>query len=152
MADLTPDSSSLLLKRNVTIRVTVTERWKAEMQENLQKQVQNVDNQMQQLEFQGKRAIAEIEKRTIQPAGPEAAQQIQSITAQVNAQKGKLLEQKNQALQQLNQVGGVELGQEVIQGNVESFFNLKEGDNLIEKMQVELLLEDGVVKEIRGSL
>ncbi|MEO0854017.1 MAG: YlqD family protein, partial [Cyanobacteria bacterium J06648_11] len=115
-------------------------------------QVQNVDNQMQQLEFQGKRAIAEIEKRTIQPAGPEASQQIQSITAQVNGQKGKLLEQKNQALQQLNQVGTVELGQEVIQGNVESFFNLKEGDNLIEKMQVELLLEDGVVKEIRGSL
>ncbi|MEM6447965.1 MAG: YlqD family protein [Cyanobacteria bacterium J06642_2] len=150
MADLTSDS--LLLKRNVTIRVVVTERWKTEMQENLQKQTQNIDAQMQQLEFQGKRAIAEIEKRTIQPAGPEASQQIQSVTAQVNAQKGKLLEQKNQALQQLNQLSNVEMGQEVIQGNVESFFTIAQGDNLIEKMQVELLLEDGVVKDIRGKI
>lgn len=150
MADFTSDS--LLLKRNVAIRVVVTERWKTEMQENLQKQVQNLDAQMQQLEFQGKRAIADIEKRTIQPAGPEAAQQIQSVTAQVNAQKGKMLEQKNQALQQLNQLSGVEMGQEVIQGNVESFFSIAQGDNLIEKMQVELLLEDGVVKEIRGKV
>jgi hypothetical protein len=141
----------LLLKRNIPIKVLVTATWKAEMQEALQRQVSAIDSQMQQLEFQGKRAIAEIEKQTINPIGPQAKQQIESIKTQVNDEKIKLLEQKNQLLQQLTQLGSVELNQEVIQGNVESFFRVQQGDNLIQKMRVEILLEDGVIKEIRGN-
>lgn len=141
----------LLLKRNIPIKVLVTATWKAEMQEALQRQVTAIDSQMQQLEFQGKRAIAEIEKQTINPIGPQAKQQIESIKTQVNDEKIKLLEQKNQLLQQLSQLGSVELNQEVIQGNVESFFRVQQGDNLIQKMRVEILLEDGVIKEIRGN-
>ncbi len=144
-------SPQLLLKRNIPVKVVVTEIWKNEMQEHLKRQVQTLDNQMQQLEFQGKRAIAEIEKQTISPSGPQSAQQIESIKSQVNDQKIKLLDQKNKLLQQLNQVTSLELNQEVMQGNVESFFRVQQGDNLIQKMQVEILLEDGIIKEVRGN-
>lgn len=141
----------LLLKRNVSVKVVVTPLWKNEMQEQLQRQVQAIDTQMQQLEFQGKRAIAEIEKQTIQPAGPQAVQQIEGIKSQVNEQKIKMLDQKNRLLQQLSQVANVEVNSEVVQGNVESFFRVQQGDNLIQKMQVEILLQDGVITEIRGT-
>ncbi|MDX2272455.1 MAG: YlqD family protein [Cyanobacteriota bacterium] len=144
-------SPQLLLKRTIPIKVVVTPLWKNEMQEQMQRQVQNMDTQLQQLEFQGKRAIAEIEKQTINPVGPQAMQQIESIKGQVNEQKIKLLDQKNQLLQQLNQLNGLEMDQEVIQGNVESFFRVQQGDNLIQKMQVEIVLKDGIISEIRGN-
>ena len=144
---------SLLLKRSVIVKAIVTEAFKAKTQEQVQQQVQNLDNQMQQLEFQGKRAIAEIEKKTVQPAGPEASQQIESVKAQVNAQKAKLLNQKNGILQQLNQISNMELNQEVtLQTNLDSYCRVSPGDNLGEKLRVEIVLEDEVIKEIRGNL
>ncbi len=151
MEDNLTTSPTLLLKRNIVLRVIVTERWKTEMQEQYQRQLQQIDGQIQQLEFQGKRAIAEIEKKTIQPAGPEATQQIEMIKAQVNDQKSKLLNQKTQILQQQTQVAGLALEQEVAQGTVESFFQATVGDNLVQKMQVDIVVQDGIIKEIRGN-
>jgi hypothetical protein len=145
------NGTQLLLKRNIPIKVVVTSLWKTEMQEQLQRQIQAADAQMQQLEFQGKRAIAEIEKQSTNPNSPQILQQVEAVKSRVNEQKIKLLDQKNQLLQQANQLGTLELNQEVLQGNVESFFRVQQGDNLIQKMQVEILLEDGVIKEIRGN-
>ena len=148
----TPATPSLLLKRNVVVKAIVTEDFKTKTQEQVQKQVQALDAQMQQLEFQGKRAIAEIEKQTIQPAGPEASKQIDTITAQVNNQKAKILNQKNVLLQQMNQISGMELGKEVnLQTNVESYCRVAPGDNFGEKMRVEIVIEDEIIKEIRGN-
>jgi len=86
------------------------------------------------------------------PPGPETTQQIESIQGQVNQRKSEFLEQKNQVLQQLQQVQMLEFNQEVNQGQIESTFDVKVGDNLIEKMQVEIVLRDGVIEEIRGNL
>lgn len=147
----TNSSPQLLLKRNIPIKVTVTSLWKTEMQEHLQRQINEMDSKVQQLEFQGKRAIAEVEKQAMNPGSPQATQQVDRIKSQVNEQKIKLLDQKNQLLQQYNTVSNLELNQEVIQGNVESFFRVQQGDNLIKRMQVEILLEDGIIKEIRGT-
>ena len=52
----------------------------------------------------------------------------------------------------LQQVQMLELEQEVSQGQIESIFTVAEGDNLINKMQVEILLRDGVIEAIRGDL
>lgn len=144
--------SNLLLKRPVNIKAIVTPRWKEEVQQQLQGQINQLDSQLQQLDMQGQRAIAEIQKQSLQPPGPQAAQQIESIQMQVNQKKSELLEQKNQQLQQLQQVQMLELDQEVNQGQMESYFRVELGDNLIRKMNVEILLRDGVVEEIRGDI
>ncbi|MBD2314337.1 YlqD family protein [Desertifilum sp. FACHB-1129] len=144
--------SHLLLKRPVTVKAIVTPRWKEEAQQQLQTQLNQVDSQLQQLEMQGQRMIAEIQKQTIQPPGPQTAQQMENIQLQVNQRKNELLEQKNMMLQQLNQVQMLELNQEVDQGQIDSFFRIEPGDNLIQKMRVEILLRDGVVEEIRGDI
>ena len=124
-----PDSQ-LMLKRVVAIKAVVTQRWKDETQQLLQTQISEVDGQLQQLEMQGQRAVAEIQKQNLQPPGPQVVQQIESIQMQVNQQKSELLEQKNLALQQLQQVQLLELKQEVSQGQVEGYFSVKLGDNL----------------------
>jgi YlqD protein len=145
-------ASQLLLKRVVNIRAVVTQRWKDEVQQGLQGQINEVDSQLQQLEMQGQRAIAEIKQQSLQPPGPQVMQQIDNIQLQVNQKKSELLEQKNAVLQQLQEVQMLELNQEVIQGQVESIFQVGVGDNLVAKMNCEVLLRDGVVMEVRGAL
>ncbi len=145
-------NSQLLLKRAITIKAIVTPRWKEEAQQQLQAQINQLDSQLQQLEMQGQRMIAEIQKQSLQPPGPQTVQQIDNIQTQVNQKKSELLEQKNQVLQQLQQVQMLELSQEVNQGQIESIFRLEAGDNLVQKMNVEILLRDGIVEEIRGDV
>ena len=144
--------NQLLLKRPINVKAVVTPRWKEEAQQQLQAQINQLDSQLQQLEMQGQRMIGELKKQSLQPPGPETLVQIDNIQNQVNEQKSKLLDQKNQILQQLQQLQTLELEQEVSQGQIESVFTVEKGDNLIRKMQVEILLRYGVVEEIRGDI
>jgi len=142
----------LELKRSISVKVIVTPRWKEEAQQQLQAQINQIDSQLQQLEMQGNRMISEIQKQNLQPPGPQVVQQIENIQGQVNQEKSKLLEQKNQSLQQLQQVQVLDLEQEVSQGQIDGTFTVGVGENLIQKMQVEVLLRDGIVEEIRGDI
>ncbi|EAZ89511.1 YlqD family protein [Crocosphaera chwakensis] len=145
-------NTSLLLKRPVNLKVIVTTRWKEEMQQQLQAQISQLDNQMQQIEMQGQRAISEIQKQSVSPPGAQTTQQIDNIQLQVNQKKSEFLERKNQFLQQMQQVQTVELEQEVVQGQMESFFRVEKGDNLVKKLNVEIVIRDGVIEEIRGEI
>jgi YlqD protein len=150
--------NQLLMRRAVAVKAVVTPRWKDEAQQQLQANLNQFDMQLQQLELQAQQMMTEIRKQGIQIIGAEGLQpegiqnQIQELQAQVNGRKTELLEQKNQMLQQLNQVQLLQLEQEVDQGQIDNFFYVQEGDNLIQKMQVEILLRDGVVEQIRGVL
>lgn len=145
-------NSNLLLQRNVNIKAIVTPRWKEEAQQQLQAQLNQLDSQLQQLDLQLQQVITEIQRQSLQPPGPETIQQTEAIRMEFNQRKSELLEQKNQILQQLQQVQMLDLNQEVNQGQIASMFTIQTGDNLIEKMQVEILLRDGVVEEIRGHI
>lgn len=147
-----PNSAQLLLKRPVNVKAIVTPLWKDEVQQQLQAQINQIDQQLQQLDIEGQRAISAIQKQSLQPPGPQTLQQMDSIQLQVNQKKSELLEQKNQMLQNLQQVQLLELDQEVNQFQMESVFRAEVGDNLISKMQVEIVLRDGVVEEIRGDI
>ena len=142
----------LLLKRSINVKVVVTPRWKEEAQQQLQAQINQIDSQLQQLEMQGQRMVSGIQKQNLQPPGPQVMQQIENIQVQVNQRKSELLEQKNQNLQQLQQVQVLDLEQEVSQGQIDGTFTVGLGENLIQKMQVEILLRDGIVEEIRGDI
>jgi hypothetical protein len=142
----------MLLKRVVNVKAVVTPLWKQEVQEQLQTQINQTDQQLQQLDIQGQRAVAEVQKQSLQPPGPLVTQQIDNIQIQVNQKKSELLEQKNQSLQNLQQVQLLELDQEVNQFQMEGFFRVEPGDNLISKLQVEIVLRDGIVEEIRGDI
>jgi hypothetical protein len=147
------DLQALQLKRVVNIKAVVTPLWKEEAQKQLQLQINQMDGLLQQLEMQGQRMMTELQKQAeTQPGNLGIQQQIADVQNRLNQDKSKLLQQKNQNLQQLQQVQTVDLGTEVDQGKVESFFTVGLGDNLVQKLQVEILLKDGVIEEIRGEL
>ena len=145
-------NASLLLKRPITIKAIVTAQWKEEVTQQLQKQIVQLDQQMQQLEMQGKRTIEEISKQSLDPANLQIKKQVENIHGQVNQKKAEMLEKKNNFLQQLQQIQLLDLDQEVVQAQMESFFRLEKGDNLVRKLNVEVVLRDGVVEDIRGEL
>jgi hypothetical protein len=147
----------LLLKRPITVKALVTPLWKDEAQQQLQAQINQLDGQLQQLDEQVQQMIGKLQQQSLQIVGVggnsgETQAQIQNIQMQAGDRKDELLDQKNQILQQMTQVQALELGQEVEQGQVDSFFHAKKGDHLIRRMQVEVLLRDGVIVEIRGDL
>lgn len=143
---------TVTLKRPINLKVIVTPRWKQEVQQQLQGQITNLDSQLEQIDVQGNRTINELKQQSISPLPPQVSQQIDNIQMQVNKKKSEILEKKNQALQQLQQVQILELEQEFFQGQMESFFEVKKGDNLVRKLNVEIIVRDGVVEEIRGDL
>jgi len=143
--------SQLLLKRVVNIKAVVTPLWKEEAQKQLQSQLNQIDGRLQQLEMQNQRIMTEMQKQGSNPANA-VSQQIGSVQTKLNQDKSQLLQQKNQLLQQLQQVQTLELDKEVSQGQIDSFFEVAVGDHMIKKMQVEILLRDGVVEDIRGEL
>ena len=145
-------TSSLMMKRPITVKAIVTSRWKEEVQQQLQNQISQLDKQIQQLEMQGNRTIEELKKKTSDPSSVQVTKQVDNIQSQVNQKKGELLNKKNQILQQLQQVQLLELDQEVVQAQMESFFRVEKGDNLVKKLNVELVLRDGIVEEIRGEI
>ncbi|ABW31497.1 YlqD family protein [Acaryochloris marina] len=153
-----PSSNQLLLNRPITIKAIVTPIWKDEAQQLLQSQVDQLDEQLAQLDTQVQQMVSELSQHTIQSTGgegrtiAETQNQIQGIQVQAEKRKNELLQQKAQVLQQLEKVGTLELGEEVEQGQVDSYFYVKQGDHFIRKMQVEMVLRDGVIEEIRGDL
>tara|TARA_B100001173_G_scaffold10206_1_gene8833 strand:+ start:1023 stop:1289 length:267 start_codon:yes stop_codon:yes gene_type:complete len=62
--------------------------------------------------------------------------------------RAELEEQKRNLLQQQAQVRELEMDQIVEQGQLESTCELKVGDNLVQKMQVAIVVRDGVVQSI----
>lgn len=145
-------TSSLMLKRPITVKAIVTDRWKEEVQQQLQNQINQSDQQIQQLEAQGTRTISEIQKQSKDPLNIQVVKQIDNIKGQITQKKGELLNKKSQLLQQLQQVQTLELNQEVVQAQMESFFRVEKGDNLVKKLNVEVVIRDGIVEDIRGEL
>ncbi|MEO1591078.1 MAG: YlqD family protein [Cyanobacteria bacterium J06632_22] len=143
--------SQLLLKRVINVKAVVTPLWKEEAQKQLQKQINQLDSRLQQLEMQEQRIVAELQKQGGE-GNDAVAQQITAASNKLNQDKGQLLQQKNQILQQLQQVQTLELNKEVSQGQIEGFFKVGVGDNMVRKMQMEILLRDGVIEEIRGEV
>ena len=94
----------------------------------------------------------EIQKQTKNAANPQVTKQIENIKSQVNQKNSEILNKKNQLLQQLQQVQLLELDKEVVQAQMESFFRVEKGDNLVKKLNVEIVIRDGVIEDIRGEI
>jgi hypothetical protein len=141
-------SETLTLRRQVVIKTIVTEAFKQQNTAQIQATLQNLDLQIQQLEFQGKRMLADLEKKTIATlAGP--SQQVLELRAQIDQDRTQLLNAKNEMLQRLQMLSQIEVGNEVIEAQTETLVEVSIGDHIIKLLPIEVVTKDGVVVEIR---
>ncbi|MFM8258655.1 MAG: YlqD family protein [Vulcanococcus sp.] len=144
-------ADSLTIKRSITVRAVVTPRWKEDAERELSGAIANSDGQLAQLEQEGQQLVDAIRSQSANPLDPRVQEQVGSVQEQVAAKRAELEEQKRQLLEQQRQVRELEMEQVVEQGQLESFTEVRVGDNLVEKLQVAVLVRDGVIEAIEGA-
>jgi multidrug efflux pump subunit AcrA (membrane-fusion protein) len=126
----------------------VTPAWKEEAERELSNGIATTDQQLAQLEQEGQQVVDEVRRQSANPLDPRVQEQVAQVQQQVAAKRSELEEQKRNLLQQQAQVRELEMDQVVEQGQLDSFCDIKVGDNLVSKMQVSVVVRDGVIESI----
>ena len=142
------DISSLTIKRPITVRAVVTPTWKEEAEREISNGIAAADQQLAQLEQEGQQVVEQVRRQSANPLDPRVQEQVANIQQQVAGKRSELEEQKRNLLQQQAQVRELEMEQIVDQGQLESFCDIQVGDNLVSKMQVAVVVRDGVIEAI----
>jgi len=142
------DGTTLSIKRSITIRAVVTPAWKEEAERELSAGISTTDQQLAQLEQEGQQVVDDVRRQSANPLDPRVQEQVAQVQQQVAAKRAELEEQKRNLLQQQAQVRELEMEQIVDQGQLESFCDIQVGDNLVSKMQVAVVVRDGVIEAI----
>jgi len=140
---------TISIKRSIAIRAVVTPAWKEEAERELSSAIANTDQQLAQLEKEGQQVVEGLRTQTANPLDPRVQEQVAQVQQQVAGKRSELEEQKRNLLQNQSQVRELNMDEIVDQGQIESFCDLDIGDNLVSKMQVSILVRDGIVEDIK---
>jgi uncharacterized phage infection (PIP) family protein YhgE len=141
---------SLQLIRQIAVRAIVTENFKNQVGQEIQRNLQQIDAELQQLEFKAKRAIVDIEKRSGGAVSTEAKTQVDSIRQQVDTEKARLTQMKDEMTSQLQALAELPIGSVITQFTVENPVEVRVGENIFQRLEGgEILVKDGVIQEIR---
>tara|TARA_Y100001968_G_C19251009_1_gene664389 strand:- start:333 stop:776 length:444 start_codon:yes stop_codon:yes gene_type:complete len=141
-------TDSISIKRTIAIKAIVTPSWKEDAENELSKAISSSDQQLSQLEQEGQQVVSNIRSQAANPLDPRVQEQVGQIQQQIAAKRNELEEQKRNLLQQQNQVRELKMDDVVEQGQLDSFCDVKVGDNLIKKMQVSITVKDGIIQSI----
>lgn len=126
----------IVVTRPVAVKVRVTEGFKKSYAAQVEYSVRRLDADLKLLEAQEKRLS-------------ESAQAVDAKLEQVRAERKKRLETREKLLEQARNVLALAPGAEVLHGRVESLVEVGVGDDWQRVMGVEIVIEDGLVAEIR---
>lgn len=132
----------MILKRQILLKAIVTEGLKEELAQSVQEAIKRVEDEQDELDRQSRRLMLELQRSDMNRA--------MAFRQQLEAEKRKRDDMKAALQEQLQEYAGLELGEEIARGTLEGDVELNVGDNLEEKLgQAEILVVDGVIKEIR---
>ncbi|MCX5751270.1 MAG: YlqD family protein [Candidatus Saganbacteria bacterium] len=132
------------LKRVVMVKAIVTEAFKANLVKELERAVNNLDLQTNQMEAQSKVYMEDLKKKGL-------VQRAQSIKAQLDDERARQAAAKSDLLLKIEEAKKLVLNSEFVQGPLEGPVHVKLGDNLYKKVGgAEMIVKDGIIQEIRG--
>jgi hypothetical protein len=141
---------SIQLMRQIAVRAIVTENFKSQVGNEINRNLQQIDAELQQIEFKGKRAIAEIEKRAGGIVGTDTRVQTETIRQQIEQEKMRLTQLKEEMQGQFQALNELPLGSVVTQFTVENPVEVRIGENIFQRLEGgEILVKDGIIQEIR---
>lgn len=134
----------ITIRQPVAVKFILTETTKREILEEQRNQVDRLSEELDQIEVQGKAAI----EQAMAQGGDIASQ----VRMQVESEKQTRIEQREQLIEQIQQIQQLELGTEIQNMNVETSIDVRVGDNWGEiLMGAEIVVKDGIVHEIRRN-
>lgn len=146
---MTTAEKNIELKRQVTIKTLVNESFRSKAKAELTEEIKVIDTQLQQLESQYQNSIQQLEKLAQQ--GQNVQKHLGQLNNEAQQRREQLASLKMQVSKQLADLDRVEDGKYIITGMLDNLVRVGVGDNIYEKLRnAEILVEDGLVKEIRG--
>lgn len=140
---------SISLKRQITIKSTVTDRFRQTAKNEMTEELKLVDSQLEQLENQYQASMKQLE--SMAKSGQNVARQTEQLNAEAQEKRAQLSNVKMQVASNLANLDRVPDGEKVVTGVLETYVDVKVGDNIYEKLRgAEIIIEDGVVKSILG--
>ncbi len=131
---------AITVARPVVIKAIVTESFKRLYTQELQSAIGRVEELVGQLDAQIRRTELE---RQITPQARAIRQQLELERARQEAGRAELGAR-------LREAEGLELNSEFPQGTIDSFTEVKIGDNLFQKIgRTEIVVKDGIIVEVR---
>jgi hypothetical protein len=136
--------ASLVIKRPVQIIAIVTEEFKQELTNELQEASTEAQQRIEQMEFQGRRYLADVQRTNITQA--------MAVRQQLEREKSKYEDVRKELQERIQEIAGLPLGSEYPRGTIESEVEINTGDNLFDKIsRTQIVIKDGVIQEIRES-
>jgi uncharacterized coiled-coil DUF342 family protein len=133
---------SVTVKRNILLRAIVTDRLRQDVMQELQTAADEVAERVRELDQTGRRYITQLQTTDLQRA--------MALRQQVETEKKRQEQVREQLLARRQQVSEWKNGEEVVRGTMESLVEVNEGDNLAVLLGgTEIVVEDDIVKEIR---
>jgi hypothetical protein len=134
--------ASIAVKRPIQVIAIVTEDLKQELMQELQEAADGTQQRIEQMEFQGRRYLADVQRTNLTQA--------MAVRQQLEKEKTKYEDIKKELQQRMQEVTALEIGSEYARGTLESEVEIAVGDNLFEKLgRAQVVIKDGVIQEIR---
>jgi YlqD protein len=132
----------MILKRQVVLKAIVTEKLKEALTREVEDAIAEVQDAQQQLDVQSRRVMLELQRTDLNRA--------MAFRQQLESEKRKQDDLKQELQERLQEYQRLEMDTEFVRGLIEGTVELREGDNLADKMgRAEIIVKDDVIVEIR---
>ncbi len=143
------ENNCIRVKRPIKIKTVVTDKFKQQVQEELNKEIHLLDSQILQLELQSKQ-IQDQASEFAGLYGENNLEQIQIALEDIAKRLQQMSELKNEMVSQKNSISHLALNNVIITGSLENYVELRTGENLYDKFrEAEILVKDGIIQEIK---
>jgi len=132
---------TMLIKVPVAVNAKVTESFKQRNIVQFEENLKQINMDLQQFEFSAKQAMN-------QAAGN--LQQLPALREQIEAERARITNAKEENEKALAQIKALTLGTEVPMQPMERMVEIKVGDDLESLLQAEIVVEDGKIIAFRG--
>lgn len=129
------------ITRKIVLKQLVTENFKKKAVSDLQSALKQAEVEMEHFDKQYRKMITEFTVKGL----PQADE----LKAQYQAEKERKTAMKQQLSEQFKAAQKLELGSEIVHSIIDGPAEVKVGDNFDGLNRHEIVLEDGIVKEIR---
>ena len=115
----------------ITWKSVVTERLKEELVKEARRSIGQLDIELQQLEFQAKRMLPDLEKQNLKRA--------MDVRLQLDEEREKRQQAKERAQARLREIEALNLGDEITRGTLQRIVRLEVGTSLEQLLRQEIL-------------
>ena len=132
---------TISVTRPIVWKAIVTDKLKAEMHQELERAKVRLDMEIQQLEFQAKRVLPDLERQNLRRA--------MAVRQELEDEKQKRVASIERLSDQIRELQELTNGEEIARGTLEGLAQVSIGDDITKILYAEIVTKDDLVVELR---